>query len=116
MTEASSNASTVRIALTTASTREEAERLAHALVERRLAACVNIMSGLTSVYRWQGAIESQSECLLLIKTDVESIPALESALRELHSYEVPEFVVLSIEGGSAAYLDWVISSLQPAKS
>ncbi len=115
MTEPS-NPSPVRIALTTASSCEEAERLAHAFVERRLAACVNILPGLTSVYRWQGAIEAQTEFLLLIKTALDSIPALESALRELHSYDVPEFIVLSVEGGSAAYLDWVLASLQPTKS
>jgi periplasmic divalent cation tolerance protein len=105
--------SLARIALSTASSHEEAERIARTLVERRLAACVNLIPNLTSIYRWQGAVESQSEILLLIKTSALSLPALEAALRELHSYQVPEFVVLSIESGSAAYLSWLTASVEP---
>lgn len=102
-----------RIVLTTAGSHDEAQRIAHTLVERRLAACVNLIPGLTSIYRWQGAVESQSEVLLLIKTSRQLLPALEAALHELHSYQVPEFVVLSVESGSAAYLDWLAASLNP---
>jgi periplasmic divalent cation tolerance protein len=113
MTEISSP-SVARIALSTASSHEEAERIARTLVERRLAACVNLIPNLTSIYRWQGAIESQSEVLMLIKTSTQCLPTLEAALRELHSYQVPEFVVLSIESGSAAYLSWLTASVEPA--
>jgi periplasmic divalent cation tolerance protein len=101
------------IVLSTAGAREEAERIARALVERRLAACVNLIPNLTSIYRWQGAVESAQEVLLLIKTSQERLPALEAALREMHSYEVPEFIVLDIESGSRAYLDWLFASVMP---
>ena len=106
--------SLARIALSTASSQEEAERIAHTLVERRLAACVNLIPNLTSIYRWQGAVESQSEVLLLIKTSTPCLPALEAALHELHSYQVPEFIVMSIESGSTAYLEWLAASVAPA--
>ena len=102
---------TARIVLTTAGSTDEATRIAQALVERRLAACVNLIPNLTSVYRWQGAVETASEILLLIKTSLASLPALEAALREFHSYEVPEFIVLPIESGSRLYLEWLHGSL-----
>jgi periplasmic divalent cation tolerance protein len=78
-----------RIVLTTVSSVDEAKRMAHALVEERVAACVNITGGVASVYRWQGAVEEASEVLLLIKTRVEKLEALEAAVRRLHSYDVP---------------------------
>jgi periplasmic divalent cation tolerance protein len=102
---------TARIVLTTTDSAESANRIAHELVERRLAACVNIIPNLTSIYRWKGAVESASETLLLIKTSSASLPALEAALRELHSYDVPEFVVLAVESGSRLYLEWLHASL-----
>jgi periplasmic divalent cation tolerance protein len=102
---------TARIVLTTTDTPESAQRIAHALVERRLAACVNLIPNLTSVYRWQGAIETASEILLLIKTSTEQLPALESALSELHTYEVPEFLVLPVDSGSTLYLRWLHSAV-----
>lgn len=101
----------VRLVLTTVSSREEAERIAHSLVEERLAACVNIIPGLTSIYRWQGAVESASELLLLIKTSAAHIDRLQAALLRLHSYELPEFLVLPIDAASQPYLDWLLSSL-----
>jgi len=101
-----------RVVLTTVSSMEEAKRMAHALVDERVAACVNIAGGVASVYRWQGAVEEASEILLLIKTRVEKIDALEAAVRRLHSYDVPEFVILKVEGGGAAYLKWVDESLE----
>ena len=104
--------STARLALTTTASREEAERIAHALVEERLAACVNIASGVRSIYRWQGAVETADEVLLLIKTTVQHIDKLRMRLDELHSYELPEFLVLEIAGGSQEYLDWVSASLR----
>lgn len=104
-------AAPVRIALTTVSSLEEGRRMARLLVERRLAACVNLVPNLTSVYRWHEAIEEAAEVLLLMKTTAEKLPALEAAVRELHSYELPEFLVLDIESGSQPYLDWLRSSV-----
>lgn len=80
---------------------------AHALVERRLAACVNVVPGLTSVYAWQGAVHTDPEQLLLIKTTEAAYAALEEALVGLHPYELPEIVALPIEKGLPAYLRWV---------
>jgi periplasmic divalent cation tolerance protein len=102
-----------RIVLTTTDTPESARRIATGLVERQLAACVNIVPGLTSIYRWRGAVESAPEFLLLIKTTDGMLPALEAAIGELHSYEIPEFLVLPVEAGSAAYLDWLYHSVKP---
>src|SRR5258708_15195606 len=93
------------LVLTTCSSLEEARRIAHALVERQLAACVNIVPGVESVYRWQGSIESGQEWLLLIKTTAGAFPRLRDALQELHSYEVPECVALAIEDGIPEYLE-----------
>ena len=100
-----------RIAVTTAGTREEAEKIADYLVSARLAACVNILSGLTSVYRWQGKVEQAREFLLLIKTSDDHLGAIETAVGNLHSYEIPEFLVLSVESGSAPYLAWIEESV-----
>jgi len=100
-----------RIVLTTASSRDEAKRIAKALVEERLAACVNLVGGVESIYRWQGEVEEAAEVLLLIKTNVEKLEALETAVRRLHSYEVPEFLIFEVNGGSAAYLKWLDDSL-----
>ncbi len=101
-----------RIVLTTVSSLEEARRVAAALVEERLAACVNIVSGVHSVYRWKGAVEEAGEVLLIMKTRVEKLEALEAAVRRLHSYEVPEFLILPVNGGSAAYLQWIDESVE----
>ena len=101
-----------RIVLTTVSSADEAKRIARALVEERLAACVNIAGHVDSVYRWQGVVEETQEVLLLIKTRVEKLAALEEAVHRLHSYEVPEFVILKVDGGSAAYLRWLDESLE----
>ena len=100
-----------KIVLTTAGSQEEAEKIAQALVERRLAACVNIVGPIHSVYRWQGTVESADEHLLLIKTTAASFDAVARAIRELHSYELPECIELSIEGGSAEYLKWIEQSV-----
>jgi periplasmic divalent cation tolerance protein len=100
-----------RIVLTTASSHDEAKRIAKALVEGRLAACVNLVGGVESIYRWQGEVEEAAEVLLLIKTNVEKLEALETAVRRLHSYEVPEFLIFEVNGGSAAYLKWLDDSL-----
>ena len=84
-----------------------ASRLAHVLVERRLAACVNIMAACTSVYRWNGKLEAATEVPLLIKTRAEVYNEVEAAIRSLHPYELPEIVAVSIQHGLPAYLDWV---------
>jgi periplasmic divalent cation tolerance protein len=96
-----------RIVLTTIGTLEKAEALANALVERRLAACVNMVGPIRSIYRWQGTIEREQEYLLLIKTTAERAADLAAAFAELHPYELPERVELTIEGGSDAYLQWL---------
>lgn len=99
------------IVLSTAASPEEAARISGALVERRLAACVSRLPGVLSIYRWQGAIEEADEILLLIKTSTEKLSDLEAALCELHSYEVPEFLVLPVAAGSRGYLEWLFASV-----
>jgi periplasmic divalent cation tolerance protein len=96
-----------RIVLSTAGSEQEAHKIAHILVKRRLAACVNILPRVQSIYRWKGEIESAQEWLLLIKTRADKFPAVRDAIGELHSYEVPECIVLEIEDGSLPYLQWL---------
>lgn len=105
------DATSARIVLTTVASSEEARSLAHALVERGLAACVNLIPGLTSIYWWKEAVEESSEVLLVIKTAAEKLSALEATIRELHSYEVPELLALQPETGSQPYLDWLFGSV-----
>ncbi len=93
--------------------RASAERLAGLLVERRLAACVNILAPCRSVYRWKGAVQHDEEHPMLIKTTAERYGALEQALREGHPYELPEIIAVPIEGGLPAYLDWVTAETTP---
>lgn len=100
-----------RVALTTVSSFDEGRRLARLLVERRLAACVNLVPNVTSIYRWEGGVEVSSEVLMLIKTTTELLAEVEAAIRELHSYEVPEFITLEVESGSHRYLDWLLDSV-----
>jgi periplasmic divalent cation tolerance protein len=100
-----------KIVLTTCATPDEAARLARTLVEERLAACATMIPAVQSIYRWQGQVESATETLLLLKTGPAQIPALEARLRALHSYQTPEFLVLPVEAGSSAYLEWLNSSL-----
>lgn len=101
-----------RIVLSTAGSEEEARKIAHDLVERRLAACVNIVPQIESVYRWQGKMESSREWLLLIKTTAAKFEAVRDAIRELHSYDLPECICVDIEDGSAAYLQWIADSVK----
>ena len=101
-----------RIVLTTTSSPEEADRLAHVLVEERLVACATLLPAVQSIYRWQGQVESATETLVLLKTDLAQLPTLETRLRELHSYDTPEFLVLPVESASEPYLDWLQSSLR----
>jgi periplasmic divalent cation tolerance protein len=102
-----------RIVLSTAGSEDEARKIAHHLVEHHLAACVNLVPQIESIYRWQGKIESSQEWLLVIKTTAEKFPAVRDAIRELHSYELPECIAISVEDGSADYLEWIAGSLQP---
>jgi len=99
----------IALVLTTIAGDDAAGALARALVAERLAACVNVLPAMTSIYRWKGAIEQESERLLLIKTAADRLPDLERRLHELHPYELPEFVVLEPGGGSDAYWEWVTS-------
>lgn len=103
---------TARIVMTTAASPEEASRLGRALVEERLAACATLLPAVESIYHWEGQIESSTECLLLLKTASECLPALEARLHELHSYQTPEFLVLAVESGSHPYLAWLQGSLR----
>ncbi len=96
-----------RIVLSTAGSEEEARKIARHLVEHKLAACVNIVPQIESIYRWQGKVESSREWLLLIKTTAEKFSPVRDAITELHSYDLPECVAISIEDGSAAYLNWL---------
>jgi periplasmic divalent cation tolerance protein len=101
-----------RIVLTTAGSNDEARTIAHALVERQLAACVNIVSPVHSVYRWQGKVESAEEWLLIVKTTAQEFPKVRDAIRELHSYDLPECIMLNIEDGSPEYLRWITDSVR----
>jgi periplasmic divalent cation tolerance protein len=90
-----------------------ARRIARALVERRLAACANIIDGMRSVYRWEGAIEEDSETVLIAKTREELVPALTDAVRSLHVHDVPCVVALRTAGGDADFLDWIEAETAP---
>jgi len=99
------------VALSTVGSAEDAERIARALVERRLAACVNVVPGVVSVYRWKGGVERDEERLLVIKTRAGKLDALREALVELHPYELPELVAMPIQAGHAPYLAWLDESV-----
>ena len=101
-----------QIVLSTAGSEEEARKIAHHLVERQLAACVNIVPHIESIYRWQGKMESSREWLLLIKRTAEKFPAVRDAIRELHSYDLPECVAIGIQDGSSEYLEWIGQSVK----
>ena len=101
-----------RIVLTTAANVEEARRLARTVVEEGLAACVSLIPGVESIYRWKGEVESAAETMLVIKTEADQAAALEARLDELQSYETPEFLVLRVEAGSHRYLAWLEGSLR----
>ncbi|PYQ48180.1 MAG: divalent-cation tolerance protein CutA [Acidobacteria bacterium] len=100
------------LVLSTVGTREDAERIADALVGERLAACVNVVPGLRSTYRWKGAVEREDEVLLLIKTRAERVEEMGARLRALHPYELPEMIVLPIAGGHGPYLDWIADGVR----
>lgn len=95
------------LVLTTAGSAEEARRIASALVERRLAACVNIVPQIESVYRWEDAVQRSAEWLLLIKTTGEAFARVRDAIKELHSYDLPECIAVAIDEGTPEYLRWI---------
>jgi len=99
------------IVLTTCSTAEEAEKIAKHLVDQRLAACVSIASPVRSIYRWKAAVEDSQEIALVIKSRRDLWTRLETELRKVHSYEVPEMLALPVVEGLAAYLDWMDQEL-----
>ena len=99
------------IVLTTAGSQEEAHKIAQSLVEKQLAACVNIVPHIESVYRWQGKVESANEWLLVIKTLNTNFSQVCDLIKKLHSYELPECIKLEISGGSQEYLQWIKENL-----
>jgi periplasmic divalent cation tolerance protein len=101
-----------RVVLTTCGSLEEARTIANSLVESHLAACVNIIPQIESVYRWKGEIETATEWLLIIKTTENAFNRLREALARLHSYDLPECIEIAVEDGSAAYLDWIGASVR----
>lgn len=100
------------VILTACGSSEEAERIARTLVEARLAACVNVLPGARSFYRWKGAVEESAEVLLLIKSSRALFPALRAQVEKLHSYELPELIALSVVEGSENYLAWMEEGLR----
>ena len=101
------------LVLTTFPADGDAEKIAATLVEERLAACVNILPVMRSIYRWQGKVERADERQLVIKTGLGRMPALEKRVKELHPYAVPEFLTLMVDGSAKDYLDWVADSTRP---
>lgn len=103
----------ILLCLTTCPDETTATTIATTLVEEGLAACVNLLPGLQSVYRWQGKLDSASEVLLLVKTTANRYPQLEARLQALHPYELPELVAVKAHGGLPAYLHWVAEATRP---
>ena len=110
MTGEEGGASDLVLALSTAPDAEQAERIARALVEERLIACANLVPGLTSIYRWEGAVQVEAEVLLVMKTRRSLVPRLKDRLPRLHPYEVPELVITPLVDGLAPYCRWVRES------
>ena len=102
----------LQIVLCTVPDQQTGERIASSLVSDQLAACVNIVPGITSVYRWKGAVEQDREALLLIKTRQDSWQSLEARIRELHPYELPEIIAVPIHTGQKDYIEWITSCLK----
>src|SRR5215510_9821136 len=100
------------VVLTTVEKQEDGERLAKLLVESELAACVQVLPPMVSIYRWQGKVEQSGEVLLLIKTTRDAYPLLEETIKENHSYQTPEVVAVPIEYGSKEYLNWLTDSVK----
>ena len=105
----------ILLVLTNLPDRAAAERLAGSLVEKRLAACVNILAPCKSVYRWKDTLQNDEEHPMLIKSTAERYPALEAAIRAGHPYELPEIIAVPIESGLPAYLDWIAAETNPSR-
>lgn len=105
-----------RVVLVSTPGAEAGRRLARVLVQERLAACGSVVPAVTSVYRWQGAIEEEEEALVVLKTAADRVEALTRRTRELHPYEVPEILALPVSDGNPGYLDWVIEETRAASS
>lgn len=103
----------VQVVLVTAPDADTAARLGRALVEERLAACVNLVPGVRSIYRWEGELHDDAEVLLLVKTRPDRLQALAARVKELHPYALPEVLALPASGGSPAYLDWLRTESSP---
>ncbi len=103
------------VVLTTVGTEEQAHLIGRELVARRLAACVNVLPGVRSIYRWQGEICSELEILLLVKTLAGELPAVEQAIKELHSYELPEILAFPAARGDAGFLRWIETSVDKSQ-
>jgi len=101
------NGGRYRVVLVTCGSIAEARKLGRALVEKRLAACANIVAGVESIYRWKEKVERAREVLVMMKTSATRLRELESEVKRIHSYDVPEFIVLSIAAGSKEYLKWI---------
>ena len=101
-----------RVVLTTTGNRDEAEKIATALVEADIAACVNVVGPIRSIYRWQAKVENTEEFLLIVKTWGSAYDDVEAAIRQLHSYDLPECIALRVEKGSEAYLEWLENSVK----
>ncbi len=99
-----------RIVLSTAGSEEEGARIAKSLVEQKLCACANLVPGVRSFYRWEGAVQDDAEVLLIIKTTGENLQALSDHLAEIHGYDVPEVLAIAVDQGSASYLEWLAES------
>jgi periplasmic divalent cation tolerance protein len=104
------------VVLSTCSSAKEADAIARRLVEKRLAACVNLLPGMKSIYRWKGAVEESDEVLLVIKSSRELFNELRIELEKVHTYELPELIALPIVDGSEAYLNWIDHELAAAKA
>ena len=103
----------ITLIMTSVGTEQQAVEISEELIERRLATCINIVPCLRSIYRWKGKIEEESEKLLIVKTAERLFDAVREAIRELHSYEVPEVLALEIRNGDPDYLRWLGESLAP---
>jgi periplasmic divalent cation tolerance protein len=104
------------VVFVTAASLEQAERIAHALVGERLAACANIVGPIRSIYRWKDEVQNDAEHLMIIKTRAKLLTKIEPRVKELHSYQVPEVIALPIVAGAKPYLDWVFASTVGSRS
>jgi periplasmic divalent cation tolerance protein len=97
----------VLVVLVVTSDRREAEKIAEAAIKNKVAACANLVTSVTSIFRWKGRVQKSREALLIMKTSAHRYPALERLVRSMHSYEVPEIIALTVERGLRPYLEWV---------